>query len=184
MAILKQADIEPNEEQQRQNTIGKAIAGVIPKEVAGIPILRGISPLVMEALRRANNPYITGKKGFEAANISFDPTPDKDEESRGAEFAMAMMGKTAEVLACFSCSREELKEFAFGSDQNALKEAVFDIMENATLEQMAEATVFVSVQLKMASKARADKSPDDTKPKAETIESEKKRQRHTGSRKS
>ncbi len=163
MPILDPKKIVPEED--RENILGEVLIDSAP-EIPGMNCIRGISPLVMTALQRTNNPYVTGKKGFLAAGIDFEEKEDKAEQEQAAgEFAMAMMPFTAEVLICWTCSREELKKYA--RDSKALQSAALDFMEDSTMEKLAEATIYVSRQLAAITKSRAVPAPDQRKPKAE-----------------
>lgn len=178
MAVIQPADID---EEKRHEIIADAVIGGSPG-IPGVECIREITPLVMSALQRANNPYITNRKGFEAIGIKFDA--DGNQVSDAAEFALAIMPKTAEVIVLLSCPREQLKQFAV--NPAALQDAALDIMETATMEQMGMATVFVSEQLQRISRARATKSTDDDKPEAQALAqvNGKKKPGRTGSHKS
>jgi len=159
MPILNPNSVSP-EEAQREKTIGQAIVNGA-QSVCGLHCVRDITPLVMTVLQRTNNPFVTGKAGFEAAGISFAEDGNVQDP---AQFAMRMMPFTAEVLICFSCSREDLKRYA--ADSAALQSAALDYMEGSTIEALAEATVFVSERLGVITKSRASPSQESTKPKA------------------
>lgn len=167
MAILKAESMAPQEE-TRESIIERAIiSDNSEKLVAGVKCIRGVSPLVMVALIRANNPFVTGQKGFDAAGIAFSPTSKTDDE-QAAQFGVLLMPKTAEVLACFSCDRQTLRLFSI--DSEALKEAALDILEDIeTLEEMAQAMVFVTKELSSVGKSQVVKSSEDEKPEAEAL---------------
>lgn len=162
MAVINSKDV--GSEEARHETIAEAIIDNTPV-IPGVVCVRGITPLVMSALQRANNPFITNRKGFEAIGIEFDKKGKQVTDA--TTFALAIMPKTAEFLILLSCSREELKRFAVNPE--ALQDAALDIMEVATMEQLGAATVFVSEQLQQIAKARATKSPEDDKPEAAAL---------------
>lgn len=156
MALLKAAQIEISEEENRQNTIAGAITNELPI-IPGVSAVRHITPLVMAALHRANNPYVTAKRGFDAMGIHFD---EGKTDADPAEFGIAMMPKTAEVLILLSCDREALKKFAV--DPAALLDSALDLMEESTPEMLAEATIYISQELMTISKTRTVKAPEDS----------------------
>jgi hypothetical protein len=153
MPILNPNDLAPDE--SRQEVIAEALTSQTPA-VPGIVAVRGITPLVMAALHRANNPYVTGKKGFTAMGIQFE---DGKTDVDAGSFGIAMMSKTAEVLILLSCDRPALKSFA--GNPASLEDAALDFMEDTTPEVLAEATVFVSEQLMAISKTRVTQAPDE-----------------------
>lgn len=166
MAVIQEKDVTAEAtEEARHKVIAEAIVGVTPA-IPGVDCVREITPLVMTALQRANNPFITNRKGFEAIGIEFDKKGKQVTDP--AAFALAIMPKTAEILVLLSCTREELKRFAVNSV--ALEDAALDLMEGATMQQLGEATIFVTVQLNQISKARAAKSPEEDKPGAASLE--------------
>lgn len=181
MPVLQPNQLTPEEE--RHEVIADAILNDAPS-IPGFQCVRNITPLVMVALQRSNNPYITGRKGFDAIGIEFDG--DGRQLTDAAGFAMAMMPKTAEVLILLSCSREELR--CFSRDSAALDNAALDLVEVSTVDALMEATVFVSKQLEALAKSRADQAPEDEKPSAAAIEeggaTGSKKLVRTGSRKS
>lgn len=145
-------------------------------ELPSFPLVRHITPLVLVALQRANNPYITGRKGFEVIGITFDEDNDLQSTDR-MSFAIAIMPKTAEVLLLLSCTREELKRFATHPEE--LESRAQDIVEESTKEFMAQATVIISEELQAVSGSKANIA--DEKPTVEAIEvDEKKKQDPTG----
>lgn len=165
MAVLNPQEVAPEEkEAQREVTIGESLLGNTPDIPGGIKCVREFTPLVMTALQRTNNPYVTGKAGFEAAGISFSEDGNVKDPS---QFAIRMMPYTAEVLICFTCPREDIKRYAV--DAPALQSAALEYMENSTIEALAEATVFVSERLGVITKTRAVSAPD-AKPKAAALE--------------
>jgi len=164
MPILNPNDLTPKAE--REQTIETALLDA-PPDLPGVKCVRTITPLVMTVLQRTNNPYVTGKAGFEAAGISFLEDGNVQDP---AQFAIRMMPFTAEVLICFMCTRDELKHYATKSD--ALQSAALDYMEGSTVEALAEATVFVSEQLGVIAKTRAVPSRDLEKPEAEGLNGE------------
>lgn len=151
--------IDPNKiisEEERHDAIANVLltdAPVIP----GITCVRHITPLVMTALQRANNPYVTGKKGFEAIGIEFDSQGKQLTDL--SQFSLAMMPQTAEVLVLLSCSREELKRYTVNPEE--LESKALDLVEESTLEKMGEATVFIVEQLKAVSLSRSVTSSED-----------------------
>lgn len=155
MPVLQPNDVAPESDAARQETIGEALIDNAPK-IPGVTAVRHITPLVMSALHRANNPYVTAKRGFDAMGVVFD---GKTTSLDPAGFGIAMMPKTAEVLILLSCDRDTLKKYAV--DPAALENAALDLMEDATPELLAEATVFVSEQLITISKSRATKAPEE-----------------------
>lgn len=175
MAVIKPQDVAS--EEARHETIAEAIIDNTPV-IPGVVCVRGVTPLVMAALQRANNPFITNRKGFEAIGIEFDKSGKQ--VTGAAVFALAIMPKTAEFLILLSCDREALKRFAVNPE--ALQDVALDLMENATMEQLGAATIFVSEQLQQIAKARATKSPEDDKPGASALEKNgaKKKHVHTG----
>ncbi len=180
MAILQPNLVAPTEEEQREGSVGQAIFDKKPV-IPGVVCVRGLSPLAMHALMRSNNPFVTGKKGFEAAGIAF--VGDSDEAADISNFALAMMPYTAAAVVCFTCSEEDLMEYA--DDPKALKFAAFRFMEHSTNETLAAAMVVISEKAGMLSKSRAVPAPSQTKPEADLgggNGSPKKRAR-TGSRK-
>lgn len=183
MAVLKSEEME----EVRTESAASAIISDKPEQdfVAGVKLVRRVSPLVLVALEKANNPFITGKAGFEAAGIAFDPkalaseAEDRTDEQKAvaARFAMAIMPKTAEVLACFSCTREELRKFA--RDPVALEDASFDILENVTSSQdMVEAMLLVTKEMSLFQKVRVSPAPEEQTPESATTG--KKKLDHTG----
>lgn len=155
MALLKPNDVAPEGDESRQEIIAEALTSIAPK-IPGVQAVRHITPLVMSALHRANNPYVTAKRGFDAMGIEFDGDKMKLDP---AAFGISMMPKTAEVLVLLSCDRDTLKKYAV--DAAALESAALDFMEDSTPEILAEATVFVSQQLMTISKTRSTKAPED-----------------------
>lgn len=183
MPILKPTDLEPDE--GRQQIIAKQIiAGACDLPGA----VRGMAPLVMAALQIANNPYVTGARGFaamkfEEMGIRFEEKDGKQVVNDPAGFGIAMMTKTAEVLILVTCDNEQLKRCAM--DATALQDAALDYMTTTTFEELAAATVKVSEMLVSSGKSRV--SPEDKDaPKASPFEESggKKKRVRTGSRKS
>jgi len=173
MAILNPKDVAT--EETREDILAEALVGTIPG-MPGVECVRGFSPLVMLALQKANNPFVTNRKGFEAIGIEFD---SKGQQlTTPAEFGFAMMPKTAEVLVLFTCSREDLKQFAVSPA--ALEDAALELLDGLTLEQSAEAMVFIAERMKRIGKAQATKAEDDTKPVASTMPVGKKKHGPTG----
>lgn len=169
MAILKTADIQPTEEEQRHQVTAGAFLTTAPT-IPGFNCIRHFTPLVVTALHNANNPYMTGTKGFEALGIDISKLPTKedgeDQKAKQAlsDFALKMMPKTAEVLVLLCCTREELKQFALNPvmlESNAL-----DLMENSSLDALAGATVHIAAQQGMISKSQATKAEGEEKPDA------------------
>lgn len=143
-----------------------------------VPCVRFFAPLVLVTLRRANNPYLTGRRGFDAIGVEFDG--DK-QLTPPADFVMMMMVKTAEVITLFSCSQDELKAFAL--DSAKLESAAMDLMSEKldTMEKISDATIFVSEKMSILSKTQAKKSSEDDKPSAEGLgTSGKKKRGRTG----
>lgn len=163
MALLKPTEMDTEED--RHNIIAEAIIGKTPV-IPGVVCVREITPLVMAAMQRANNPFITNRKGFEAIGIEFDS--EGKQLTDPASFALAIMPKTAEILILLSCSREDLKRFAVSP--LALEDAALDLMDTSTMEDLAAGMLFVSEQLEQISKSRAAKSPEDEKPSASALE--------------
>lgn len=174
MPLLKAEEIS---EEERHSIIEKAFFP--DKSKFPLPCVRFFAPLVMVALRRANNPYLTGRKGFDALGIEFGE--DGKQITPPAEFFMLMMIKTAELLVCFSCTVDELKAFTMSSV--ILESAAMDLMEEhlGDMDKMASAAEFVSEQMEILVKSQAKKSSKDDKPSAEAIEKTgKKKHGHTG----
>lgn len=180
MAILNPKEVAqaPNGEatdhdESRQEVIAAALVSEAPS-IPGIKAVRHITPLVMVALQRANNPYVTARRGFEAMGIDFDGEATKTDP---AAFGIAMMPKTAEVLILLSCDKETLKKYAVGS--TTLQSDAMDFMEDTTPEVLAEATVFVSEQLMSISKTRATKAPEERdSPEASTLNGASGKKKH------
>lgn len=186
MPILKPQDLTPEEE--RHETIAKQIVGSTCN-IAGA--VRGMTPLVMAALQLANNPYVTGLRGFaamglEEMGIYFEEIEGKQVVNDPAGFGIVMMQKSAEFLVLVTCENVQLKQFAV--DAQELQSASLDYMEVASFEDIAAATVKISELLVNSGKSRVSRAPEDKEaPKAATIgeggHGPKKRVR-TGSRKS
>lgn len=182
MAIMNPTEIAPasngsavDPEEARQETIAAALVSESPA-IPGITAVRHITPLVMVALQKANNPYVTAHRGFEAMGIDVSAEATKEDP---AAFGIAMMPKTAEVLVLLSCDKDRLKRYAV--DAAALQNDAMDFMEETTPEVLAEATVFVSEQLMMISKTRANKAPEERDtPEASTLNGGKKKPVRTG----
>lgn len=169
MAILKPEELGgPDNEEARHNTIADAIVGGTPV-IPGVACVRDVTPLVMLALLRANNPFITNRKGFEAIGVEFDRSGKQITDP--ATFAMLIMPKTAEILILLSCSREDLKRF--GVDPAALEDAALELMDTSSMEDLAEGMLFVSGKLEQISKSRAAKSPEGEKPGASVLTKKK-----------
>lgn len=168
MAIIKEEDIR-TEEEQRHDISADAFLTDAPS-IPGFACVRHFTPLVMVALHKANNPYITGTKGFEAMGVDIDllsKTGKQDDESAkqaASDFALRMMPKTGEVLVLLTCSREELKQFA--KDSDALESAAMDLVEGSTMEALATATMHISQQQQMITKTQAVPSAKDETPDA------------------
>lgn len=168
MAVIKPQEIQTEEE--RHEVIADAFLNDTPS-LPGIKCVRDITPLVMVALQRANNPYVTGQKGFDAAGISLESMgkPNTDDQKKAAvAFAVAMMPKTAEVLVLLSCSRDELKQFARSPE--ALENAALDFVDGSSMEGMAAATTFIAERLQGITKSRVTNSPEEEKPSAGPLE--------------
>lgn len=180
MAIMKSTEVAPENAQvdydeARQETIAAALVSESP-DIPGIKAVRHITPLVMVALQKANNPYVTARRGFEAMGIDFDGETTKADP---AAFGIAMMPKTAEVLILLQCEKDALKRYAV--DSAALQNDAMDFMEETTPEALAEATVFISEQLMTISKTRATKAPEEREaPQAGPLVSGKKKPARTG----
>lgn len=178
MGLLKQIDVAPEEEKERQrdNSIANSIIGNDAPDIPGITCLRGMSPLVMTALHRSDNPYVVGKPGFEAAGIKFEPDGSVKDF---AAFGVAMMPKTAAVLVLWTCSREELKRFAMAPE--ALESASLDYMEEFAggVAGLAKVTIHVSEALQAVQLSKAVAVDKDEAPKASTLNGEG----HTGPKK-
>lgn len=167
MAILKP---ETMSEEERHEIIEDALIG---GTASPVPCVRDFSPLVIIALRRANNPYMTHRKGFDALGVKFDE--DGKQLTDPVEFVMMMMMKTAEVLVLFSCSHEELKEFVKSPEK--LENASMDFMGEhlPDIEAASNATIFVTEKMGAMSRSQAAKAKEDDKPEAEPLKAEKKR---------
>jgi len=165
MATIKPHEIAAEDaDASRENSIAEALVGNAP-HIPGVTVVRGITPLVMLALQRVNNPYVTAAKGFAAMGIKFE---GGETDSDPAAFGISMMPKTAEVLILFSCDKADLRRYA--TAPAALEEAALDFMEDTTPDVLAEATVFISGMLTTLSKSRAEKAPEDTEaPEASTL---------------
>lgn len=181
MSVLKPNEIAPED---RENSIAESIIDGIP-EVPGVKCVRGMSPLVMTALHRSNNPYVVGRPGFEEMEIEFE---DDGKVRNAAAFGVAMMPKTAAVLVLWSCDREALKRFATAPE--ALESASLDFMEEfpGGVSGLAEATIHVSEALQAVQLSKAVAVDDEEKPQASTLNGEggvgPKKHARTGSRKS
>lgn len=173
MAILKP---EALTEENRHALIEDALVdgGMKPP----VPCVRDFAPLVIIALRRANNPYMTHRKGFDAIGVEFDEHGKQLTDP--VEFVFKMMLKTAEVLVLFSCTHEELKEFVRSSDK--LEDAAMDFMGKhlPNIEAASQATLFVTKKMEAMSRSQAATDTEDDKPKAETLDNGKKKRNLTG----
>lgn len=163
MPILKQEDIEDSNE-QRHAIVEKLFVTKAPS-IPGFQCVRHMTPLVMVALQRANNPYLTNRKGFESIGVEFDAEGKQVTDS--VQFAIAMMPKTAEVLVLLSCSNDELKSFVSHPDE--LASSAMDLVDESDMDTMAEATMFVAEQLQAISKSRAAISDSDKKPESKAL---------------
>jgi len=159
MPILNQESIS---EERREELVAEALLDETPLP-KGIKCIRGTAPLVILALQKANNPYLTGRKGFDAVGIEF--APDGTQLTSNSDFALMMMAKTAEVLILWSCSNQLLKKYAV--NPALLEDAALDLLCEATTDQMAEATVHIAKQLELLSKTRAVKDESEEAPKVE-----------------
>lgn len=169
MAVMNQFDLEEgDQERARENSTSDALISEVP-QIPGIECVRGISPLVMTALHKANNPYVVGKRGFELLGVKF--TEEGKIEDLAA-FGVAMNPKTAEVLVLWTCDRQELKKFAM--DSSSLQDAALDYMEDfpGGIEGMAAATEHVTKALQAVQLAKAVASDAEDKPKASTMTGE------------
>lgn len=156
MATIKLEDMSPKTcEEERHNIIAESVINKSPA-IPGVETVRDITPLVMLALQLANNPYVTGKKGFSAMGIEFD---GKNTNLDHAEFGIRMMPKTAEVLVLFSCDKDKLKQYA--TNYSSLENDALEFIESSTLESLAEATVYISERIDAMSKSRASKARGD-----------------------
>jgi hypothetical protein len=164
MPILKASELAPDSEETRQATLAEGILAP-PHSVPGFVCVRRITPLVMAALQRANNPYITARKGFEAMGVEFDE--EGNQLTDAASFGVAMLPKTAEVLLLMSCTREQLKRYAVSPQ--ALESDALDIVEDSTLETLAQATAFITSELQLMAKTQVIPAPEDEKPSAEAL---------------
>ncbi len=170
MSVLKAEQIS---EEERHEVIAEAVIGK-PPVIPGVEIVRGITPLAMIVLQKANNPYITNRKGFAALGVEFDKSGKLISDA--AQFGMVMMPKTAEMLAVFSCTREQLKQFA--SDPAALEDATFELLDTLTTKQLKDATLVISEQLEKLSKSQATQDPDEEKPSAASLETMNGKKKH------
>lgn len=180
MPLLNPSQLSPEEE--RNEVITDAIIDEAPA-IPGFQCVRGLSPLVIVALQRANNPYMTARRGFDAIGIQFDESGKQLTSS--AEFGIAMLPKTAEVLVLVSCSRDELKWYS--KDPESLESAALDLVDATDMGVLVEATSFVAKLLEATSKSKVDPAPEDEKPSAAAIEeggTNAKKLVRTGSRKS
>ena len=152
MAILKLEELET-----REDALAKAFTSDMPRPLNGIKFVRKISPLVVVALNKANNPYLTGKRGFEALGL----TMEGDSVSTPAEIGVAIMPKTAEVIVLLTCGRDDLKRYA--EDSKALQSAALDMLEDHDVDFFAKATELISEELGGVSKTQAAEAPEEEK---------------------
>lgn len=168
--VIQPTQIETPEEKEvrREHSISESLIDDIP-QVKGITCLRGMSPLVMTALQRSNNPYVTGRPGFEEAGVNIG---DDGKVTDFAAFGIAMMPKTAAVLVLWTCDRPTLKMFA--TSPEFLENAALDYMEDfpGGIQGLAEVTIHVSKALEAIQLSKAVPAEDEDSPKASTIETE------------
>ena len=158
MPVLKQEQLS---EEARHDVIGGAIVAG-PPSLPGYEIRRDFTPLVVAALQRARNPFIVGREAFISIGIEFDAKGKQ--LTSPSQFAIAMMPKTAEVLLLLTCEREKLKEYAV--NPVLLESDSLDVVEDSTMEAMAQAMIFISDRLKISQVSRAVPDPKDKKPDA------------------
>lgn len=180
MAILNQEAIS---EEEHHEAVEQALLG--DRTGCTVPCVRFFAPLVIVALRKANNPFLTGRRGFEAVGVEYD---EKGKQlTPPDQFMFLMLTKVAEVLACFSCSQDELKSFALSSEK--LESEAMDLLEreftddhgNMDMGRLDKAISFISKRMAILSNTQAKKSKEDDKPSAEGLANNGKKKRgHTG----
>lgn len=113
MALLNASELSP--EAQREADLDAAYSGNVAP-VQGFKPVRRVTAMVVDLLRRANNFFITGARGFKAMDIDpkkfraiLMPTidgianPDFDPSKAGA-----VVPKIAEVIALLTCSDDDM----------------------------------------------------------------------------
>ena len=150
MALMQPSSLTPDE--QRTADLDDAFSGTKAK-VEGFKPVRRVTALVVDILRRRNNFFITGKKGFEEIGIqpgkllavmlpSFDagkgkprkPNPEFDPEKAGA-----VVPKIAEVIALLTCSEDALDECDDNPARlNALRREVMRASPDEIMAAMAD----------------------------------------------
>lgn len=125
-----------NEDELRSKDLEAAYSGTTAK-IDGWKSVRRVTALVIDILRRANNFFVTGPRGFQA--IGIDPAKFSDiisPKSKGFDpsKAGAIIPKIAEVAALLSCSKVEL--YDCDEDLKNLDRLRRDIMEERDMNEI------------------------------------------------
>jgi len=174
MALLNPSNLTPDE--KRAAEVEDAFNGT-KAAVAGFKPVRRVTALVVEILRRANNLFVTGEKGFQAIGVSIKqfqkviapmledgkPNPDFDPGKAGA-----IVPKIAEVIALLTCSDDEMD--ACDDDPKHLDKLRRNIMRNRTLNEIMESMADVQAEFTKINRSTAvvedEPTPGELEPDA------------------
>lgn len=176
MALLKPSDLSPDE--QRAADLEGAFSGT-RAAIVGFKPVRRVTALVVEILRKANNFFITGARGFK--DMGIDPkkfqsivTPKidgKDNPDFDPSKAGAMVPKIAEVIALLTCSEDDMD--SCDDDIAHLAKIRRKVMKSKTMNEIME--TMGDVQAEFVKINRSTAVVDDDAESSSVDEAKKKR---------
>lgn len=142
----------------------------------GFRAVRKVSALVAEILRKANNFFITGARGFESMGIDpskamqiLQPYVGKGKDKKinpdfDAQKSMAFIPKVAQVIVLLTCSEEELD--LFDDDSKNLDKACRDLMKKFSSAEIMAQMPFVQEEFNKVNRSTAT-LPEEEAPEVE-----------------
>lgn len=164
MALITASELSP--EAQRDADLDDAYNGT-KAAVVGFAPVRRVTALVVDILRRANNFFITGARGFEAIGIDakkfhliLSPTiNDKPNAYFDPSKAGAIVPKIAEVIALLTCSEDEMD--ACDDDLANLNAIRRRVMKERDMNQIMEAMPDVQAEFAKINRSTAVVESED-----------------------
>lgn len=169
MALISASQLSPDE--QREADLDAAYSGT-KAAIAGFKPVRRVTALVVDILRRANNFFITGPRGFEAVGIDakklhviLSPTiNDKPNPQFDPSKAGAIVPKIAEVIALLTCSEDDMD--ACDEDLSNLNRLRRNVMKERDMNEIMMAMSDVQAEFTKINRSTAvvesEKSPVGT----------------------
>lgn len=151
-----------NEEEVRSKDLEAAYSGTKAK-IDGFQPVRRVTALVIDILRRANNFFVTGPRGFQAIGIEPDKFGDIiSPKSKGFDpsKAGAIIPKIAEVAALLSCSKDEL--YSCDEDLKNLNRLRRDIMEERDMNEILEIMPQIQAEFTKVNRSSATVPDEDS----------------------